>query len=348
MSTDEIEPIDVQTAVDLYLDDREDELAEWTYYSHSSRLGHFVRYCDRVADVTELREVDGKTLYEYRVWRRDEGELNPVTVKTQMDSLRVFIRWCEGVFVRQDLSDLVRSPDLDAEANVRDEMIEVDRAKEILQHLKKYEYASLGHVTLHLLWHTGVRIGALHALDVDDYLRDEQQLEVRHRPDTETPIKNKDNGERNVNISGDTCELLDDWLDVRPDHEDDYGREPLLTTSAGGGRVHTTTLRTECHKWTRPCAIGIDCPHERDPDDCEATSYDAAYTCPSSMSAHPFRRGAFTHWLRNDWPEEVVSDRGNVGIETLRKHYDERTEVERAEARRDWLDKLDDDFDDNI
>mgnify|MGYP000111215627 CR=1 FL=1 len=62
---------------------------------------------------------------------------------------------------------------------------------------------------------------------------DEQYVKVRHRPDMETPIKNKGDGERLVALSDDICELLDDWLDnKRPDVTDDHGREPLLKSNS--------------------------------------------------------------------------------------------------------------------
>ena len=37
----EFEPINPNTAVELYLADRETEVAKATLYSHRSRLGHF-------------------------------------------------------------------------------------------------------------------------------------------------------------------------------------------------------------------------------------------------------------------------------------------------------------------
>jgi len=41
-----LEPIEPDEAVELYLEDRKSELAKATQYAHSSRLGHFVRWCD--------------------------------------------------------------------------------------------------------------------------------------------------------------------------------------------------------------------------------------------------------------------------------------------------------------
>jgi hypothetical protein len=40
-----LEPIKPKDAVELYLEDRKSELAKATQYAHSSRLGHFIRWC---------------------------------------------------------------------------------------------------------------------------------------------------------------------------------------------------------------------------------------------------------------------------------------------------------------
>ena len=58
------------------------------------------------------------------------------------------------------------------------------------------------------------------------------------------------------------------------------------------------------------------------------------------MSPHAIRRGSITHHLSKDVPEKVVSDRMNVGLDALEKHYDRRTESEKTEQRRDYLDDI--------
>ncbi|MDR5671688.1 hypothetical protein RH858_00780 [Halalkaliarchaeum sp. AArc-GB] len=40
-----LEPLNPETGVELYLADRETEVSKATLYSHSSRLGHFIRWC---------------------------------------------------------------------------------------------------------------------------------------------------------------------------------------------------------------------------------------------------------------------------------------------------------------
>ena len=87
----ELEPIDPDTALELYLTDRESNLSQATIYSHRSRLGHFVRWCDQ-QDITKLNTLTGRQLHRYRLWRRDDGDLSATTEKTQMDTLRVFIK----------------------------------------------------------------------------------------------------------------------------------------------------------------------------------------------------------------------------------------------------------------
>ncbi|MDL0128510.1 tyrosine-type recombinase/integrase [Halobacterium salinarum] len=334
-----LEPIDPETALDLYLADRENEMSQATIYSHSSRLGHFVRWCDD-QEITNLNDLTGRSLHQYRIWRRDDGNLKPVSEKTQMDTLRVFIKWLESIDgVAEDLHAKVLSPTLGDGENVRTVMLDPGFADTILNHLRKFEYASRPHVALTLMWHTMVRIGAARALDVKDYNPDEQSLRIVHRPETGTPIKNQKNGERFIALSDDICGLLDDWIETtRIDFVEESGRRPLLTTDQG--RAHKTTLRGDCYRYTRPCHLGKECPHGRDVETCSGTKYDKAFNCPSSKSPHAIRRGAITYALNRDWPKPAVSDRANVSEGVLDRHYDQRTEQEKMEQRRQFLDNL--------
>jgi site-specific recombinase XerD len=305
--------------------------------AHEYRLGHFLRWCNE-RGIENLNTLTGRQLHEYKLWRRDDGDLNEVSVKSQMDTLRVFIRWCESIdAVQDDLSSKVLSPDLSNGENQRDVMLEPDAATDLLKYLSRFEYASLDHVLLTLLWRTGMRTGAVHGLDISDYDSEDALLAIRHRP--ETPLKNKEDGGRLVALNDDTCSLLDDWLaHQRPDVTDNAGREPFLATTHG--RPHKTTIREKVYRWTRPCQFRGKCPHGRDIDTCEATDghNKTASKCPSSVSPHAIRRGSITHHLSEDVPEKIVSDRMNVGVEVLDKHYDRRSEETKAEQRREYLD----------
>ena len=270
-----LEPIEPRQAVDLYLADRETEVTQARLYAHSSRLGHLVRWCEE-QEITNLNELTGRKLQEYRLWRRRDGDLSKASEKTQMDTVRVFVKWLEAIdAVEPDLHTKVRSHTLTGDDNVRSVMLDHERATEILSYLNKFEYASRRHVALALAFHTMMRVGALRALDVEDYSREEETIQVVHRPNTGTPIKNKEKGERYVALAGEICTLLEDWIDNRRPHfTEESGRQPLITTSRG--RVHKGTLRGDIYRVTRPCYISDECPHDRDLDDCEARSYESA------------------------------------------------------------------------
>jgi integrase len=190
------------------------------------------------------------------------------------------------------------------------------------------------------LWHTGIRIGAAHGLDLEDYDPNEQYLKLRHRPDEGTRLKNKQDGERFVGLTADICDALDAYLKYnRIEGEDDFGRKPLFSSKYG--RPNKSSLRDSIYCASRPCVYTGDCPHNREINSCEAmTDRDRASRCPSSVSPHAIRRGSITHHLSEDIPDKVVSDRMNVSLDVLEKHYDRRTEQQKADQRRDYLDEL--------
>ncbi len=334
----ELIPTTPEEALRLYLDDLEvDGAAQSTQYAHKSRLGHFTRWCNQVTEITNLNNLTGRDIQRYRAWRRQDGDLNKVTVKTQMDTLRVFIRWCESIdAVRPDLHVTVRSPDLDDGENQRNETLPEERAEQILEYLSRYHYASAPHTVLEVMWTTCARVGAIHALDLSDYDPKKRYLHFVHRPDTDTPLKNKEDGERYATLNKQACRTLDDYIENnRHNVRDEHGRKPLFTSSQG--RRHTTNLRAFVYRWTRPCAIGQECPENLNPETCEAADDQRAYKCPESVAPHAIRRGAITRWLREEVPPEVVGDRANVSKRVMDMHYNQMTEEERAEQRRDWF-----------
>jgi site-specific recombinase XerD len=335
----DLEPLPPEQAKEMYEQEREGEVSERTLQAHHYRLVHFIRWCDREG-IDNMNDLTGRKLHEYRLWRKDDGDLNAVSLRTQLETLRVFIRFCETIdAVPADLHDKILLPTLSNDDEQREEILRGEQAEAVLDYLRRFEYASRAHVVLELLWHTGIRLGALHALDLDDYHRDEERLEVRHRPDAGTSLKNGSEGERLVALGRHVCEVLDDWIaHQRPEGSDDDGRRPLLTTSQG--RLAQTTIRETVYKATRPCYYGQDCPHGRDPEECEGTDYGYYSRCPFSVSPHSVRRGSITHHLSEDVPEKVVSDRMNVGQDVLDKHYDKRSEEVKVEQRREYLDGL--------
>lgn len=332
----ELEAITPHKAREMYLAQRQDEVAEETLQSHKYRLNPFVQWCEQEG-ITNLNDLTARSLHEYRLWRKEDGDLNTVSLRTQLSTVRVFVRFLESIDgVEQGLHEKMLVPTVKQGEGTRDRMLEQDKAEAILGYLDKYEYASKRHALLTVLWHTGCRMGAAHSLDVSDFDAEAQALALRHRPETGTRLKNKRSGERICALSEDVCEVLQDYIDVtRNDVTDDYGREPLFTTE--GGRMHKSNIRGMVYAATRPCAYGKQCPHDRDPHSCEASNYRQASGCPSSVSPHDIRRGSITHLLRNEVPKQVVSDRVNSSPETLEKHYSQLTEEEKMEKRREYL-----------
>ena len=135
------------------------------------------------------------------------------------------------------------------------------------------------------------------------------------------------------------CMTLDDWLrDRRPAVTDEYGRAPLLATVQG--RASGSNIRWNSYRYSRPCAVAQECPEGRDPETCEATAHDDFSKCPVGVSPHAIRRGSITHHLHSDIPETAVGDRANVSQRVIERQYDQRTEKEKMEQRRAYLDNL--------
>jgi len=141
-------------------------------------------------------------------------------------------------------------------------------------------------------------------------------------------------------VSDSIAELLDDWIAYkRPEVVDEYGREPLLSTQ--NDRLHGSTIGGYAYKNTQPCKYDGEYPVDgRDQQSCAAASHQKLADCPESVSPHPFRCGSITHWLRSDVPPRVISDRADVSERVIEKHYDERSELEEMEQRREFLDSI--------
>ena len=329
--SNQLEPLEPEQGLQLYLDKREPNVAESTYRAHRIRLQHFVRWCDENG-IDNLNDITGRDLHEYRIWRRNEGGLNRVSVRTQMSSLRCYVKFAESIDAMSDgLRDAVDVPELERGENARNLMLEEERVGEILERLRTYDYASRRHVLVRLLWVTACRLGGARALDVEDVDLDEQTIEFTHRPDTGTPLKNKESGGRVNAIDDTTAQILEDWIsDKRPDVTDN-GRNPLLTTTHG--RIGTTTIRRHVYIVTSPGFVDRNCT-------CDVEEHDQSdlRKCDDSVSPHVLRRSSLTAMLRRGNSDSIVGDRADVSKSVLEDHYDETTEEERAELRREEMD----------
>ena len=57
-----LEPIDLETALEMYLTDCENQVAKATLWSHRSRLSHFIRWCNG-NEIENLNQLTGRMLY---------------------------------------------------------------------------------------------------------------------------------------------------------------------------------------------------------------------------------------------------------------------------------------------
>nr|WP_306055370.1 site-specific integrase [Natronococcus sp. AD5] len=159
-----------------------DELADATIQSHRYRLKQFVQWCERDG-IDNLNELSGRDIHRFRVKRRNEDELATASMKGQLATLRMVLRFCGTINATQPgLNEKITLPTT-TEDDARSELLNPDRAQKILEFLEQYRYARLEHALLEVLWHTGLRIGAAIGLDIKDYNSDEQYLTLVHRPE---------------------------------------------------------------------------------------------------------------------------------------------------------------------
>ncbi|MFC5972658.1 tyrosine-type recombinase/integrase [Halomarina salina] len=364
MSSDLV-PLSPEEAEEMWLNRLQSERSEETLDSYRYRIDQFVYWCEDEG-TDNLNHLTGRDIYQFDAARRAE-DLAISTLNNQLGTLRQYLEFCVDVdAVPPTLPAKVEVPRLANSAAVNEDKITSERAENILTHLDRYEYASRDHVIFALMWHTTARLGAIHALDVEDCYLDAEDLKrlghadditeedieraelpfiyIRHRPESETELKNKNEGERPVMLSPDVGDLLRDYIKVsRIEATDDYGRNPLLSTKRGGRRMSKSAIRSRCNILTQPCRFGIECPHGRDVDTCEAREHGYESRCPSARSPHPIRTGAITHHIDCGWPPSVLAERVNATPDVIRNHYDHPEPLKRMESRRKHLGKLNQD-----
>ncbi|MFB6083860.1 MAG: tyrosine-type recombinase/integrase [Halorientalis sp.] len=345
--TDQLEPIDPHDAVELYLQKRQDEVADTTYRSQKSRLKKFAQWCDR-NDIADLNDLTGRTIHEYTIHLRNyfedgghdnsDGKPSPMTMQTRLSTLRVFLRFCEDIdAIREGLADKVTLPDVTRDDRRRDVHLHAEDAEHLLEQLNDYRYGRKEHVMFLLAWRTACRLGTLRALDVDDLDAENNRLSVVHRPATDTPLKNKKRGERVIALRDGVVSAIERYIDLhRTPVTDKHGRDPLFTTP--NGRPVKDTLRGWLYKAQLPCYHSNDCPHGTNQQECDLWTDGNRKDCPSTVRPHDIRRGAVTKFLGDDVPETAVSDRADMSKQVLDEHYDKRSPEQKSEQRRQYFD----------
>lgn len=318
-----------------YLRDVEGHITDKTQYNYATSLRRLLEWCDEKG-ITDMNDLDSELIDQFKEWRLQD--VKPITAKNDMATVKNFIEYAATIqAVPAGLSDLIRIPKVSEDDEICDEYLTREEATSILEYLSKYDYANTRHVVMLILWKGGMRLSGLRALDVEDFDEARPALEIRHRPETKTPLKRKSKSERDVILSPDTADVLADYIDnQRANTTDKFGREPLISTRAG--RAARTTIQKYVYTATRPCFHnGGECPYNRDTDTCEAMQFDQANKCPGSVSPHAIRRGYVTAARNAGQPKDVTSERVNMSGPILDKHYDKGSHDEKAERRRDHL-----------
>jgi site-specific recombinase XerD len=337
---DRVPDLSPREARERWLNKLRVDKSDATVSAYHYRLKHFVEWCED-QQIATVRELTGWDIESYETHRRQQG-LAPITLSNELDTLRRLFEYCARIEVADEsLPAKVEKPDVDVTDEVSDDALDASDAKRLLDYYANSEgvYGTRGHVLIALEWYTGARMGAIRSLDMKDYDRENQSLRFQHIPDEDTPLKNGSDGERIVGVRENVCDILDEYIrSHRQDSYDEYGRQPLVTSSLG--RASTSSIRTWTYMATVPCQYR-DCPHGKERESCEYLDYSAISKCPSSLGPHAIRSGSLTWQLNQGIPPEVVSERANVSLATLKKHYDQQTQEQELEnRRRQYLDRL--------
>ena len=340
MGRRELEPLAPEDALDWYLEHRRDDLRTATRRKQSSALGIFTDWTDE-AGIDDMNDVAGRQLMEFKTWRKNQAGLKTVSLNGNLAILRTFLQFCEAIdAVHDGLSERVPLPNVPADEEVNEFVPTTEEVEGIQSYFRRFRYASRAHVEFEMIAEIGLRMGAVRAIDLDDVDGEGLVIHLRHRPESPdtygTPLKNGADGERIVNISDGLQGLIADYVEHhRCDVLGEYDRAPLFTTSAG--RITTTTMRRDFYKMTRPCEYSNECPYDRELANCDATQSRKATRCPSSFSTHPLRKWSIMHQLDEGLPKELLSDRVDVSVPVLDKHYDQRSEERKSRHRREAL-----------
>jgi site-specific recombinase XerD len=256
------------------------------------------------------------------------------TILTYTKNVRAWLQWLqrrqlctESVYQVLDRDELGLTP------KARDEAIPPETARAILGKLRGRRRGTDLHASLELFWNGGTRIGDVHSLDINDFDPENQRIRLRHRPETGTRLKNGNeedgtsgDGERDITLRESAIQALQRYIDLeRPDVTDEYGREPLFSTTRG--RASKSTLRRWIYEATS-CRWSPETDERECAGDCDTDSH----VCPCSYYPHAIRRGSIVTHLANGLGQSLAKQRFDVSIKVIDRHYDPRT---KEKERRD-------------
>lgn len=316
---------------------------------YNTKIDYIEKYFEEVVDKETTEELSSEDIERYRQWRKYESlerdkPLSDNTLQDDMYIFRDFVRYLIGHrLVPKRFREYVEIPNIDHNAGegVDEKRLDPEIAKSALEYLRKYHYADVEHITMELCCQSGPRESGLGALDVKNFCYEERVIFYKHQE--KTPLKNNEQSEREVDLYGELPEIIQDYIEnTRPESVDEEGRQPLLTK--GDGRISLSMIQKIAYMWTRPCAIGLGCPHDRDPEECEAAQRNnSAYKCPSSRAPHHIRTGYITDQKNRGVSSDAINQRCDVTPRVQNQHYDLPDPTEERKRYRDEFRDADDD-----
>lgn len=359
----DLEPISPEESWKLYIDDRVDD-EKWAYDTKlTNRQGRdiFLDWANEYG-LENMNNLTGRDLLRFKNWRKSQN-ITTISLNGNLAILRPFLKFIEKIDgVPKDIHEDIPFPEVSEDDEVRDNAPPPDVVAKIGDWLDTYHYASRQHTEFALIEEAGIRTGAARGIDVDDHYPDQRMIKLRHRPvddpdERGTPLKNGTDSQRNINISKELNQLILDYRTnpERPEGTDRYGRRPLFTSVDCKGnvrRISINRIRDDFYKLSRPCVYSDECPEDRFIETCEAAKNRFASKCPMNTTPHPLRSYSIMRQLDEGVPKGTLSDRVDVSVPTLEKHYDLRNEERQREARLNVLAEVlpgyDTDVDDRI
>lgn len=322
------EELPPEEAVGRWLDGKRSEITTSTIYNYGYQLKLWHEWCEEVG-IEVVGDLIPADMDAYKAERAQFAK--NLTLREELRTLKQHISWLDKSLdaVEDDLAEAIDLPNVDQSEKTSETILAPEDSIALIQFYRSSpeHLGTRAHVVLELAWITGARRGGLRAIDIRDIDLEEGFVDIRHRPRSDTPLKNKIFGQRSVSIGPPAVAAIERYLEhYRFDVHDDENRQPLLASRVG--RPTPTTITDWSYSATQPC-LHSDCPHGKERESCDYTKYNHSSKCPSSRSPHPIRSGSITWQLNCGVPPEVVAGRVNASIDIVRWHYDWATESQR-------------------
>jgi site-specific recombinase XerD len=217
MERSNLEHITPEDAIEWYLEHRHDEVRAATLRARRSALGIFGEWTDETGR-DNLNDFGGRDPVAFKTWRKNETDINTVSLNGTLAVLQRFLRFCETIeAAEEDLAEKVPLSNVPSDEEVKTVVSDDETVEAIRTNYWKFEYASRRHAQFELVSEVGIRLGAVRAIDLEDLIPEEEVIHLQHRPEGSdvygTPLKNGADGERIINLPPGVTDLLVDYME---------------------------------------------------------------------------------------------------------------------------------------